>query len=279
MKKITLILLTLINLSCSEIVSKVDPVALSLKNNLQAFYTFSGNADDVSGNSYDGKLINVSLVKDRFGKVNSAVNFSGINGCKISTNNFVLSGNRSRTISLWYRYTTNFYNHTSILNYGGDPNLKQQDFGIFISTLGGSGMPYIGVMISNPNGSYMGNYYSKINDGQWHHYAFTYDNTSGKTLDNVKIYIDGILVKNDVLYSNGYWIKFGNSMLIATGPQLDEINTDSKMPLVFGQYTSIDGKNPGDFRSFAGELDDVGFWGRSLNQIEISYLFNNEYKP
>ena len=27
------------------------------------------------------------------------------------------------------------------------------------------------------------------------------------------------------------------------------------------------------------ELDDVGFWGRSLSQIEISYLFNNDYKP
>lgn len=279
MKKITLILLAFINLSCSEIISKVDPVALSLKNNLMAFYTFSGNADDVSGNSNDGKLINISLVKDRFGKVNSAVNFSEINGCKISTNNFVVTGNKSRTISLWYRYTSNFYNHTSILNYGGDPNLKQQDFGIFISTLGGSGMPYIGAMISNPNGSYVGNYFSKIKDGKWHHYAFTYDNSTGKTLDKVKIYIDGALVQNDVMYSNANAWYFGNSNIIMNGPQLDEINTDSKMPLVFGQHSSNDGKNPGDFRSFTGDLDDVGFWGRSLNQMEISYLFNNEYKP
>jgi len=263
----------MINISCSEsgIVNVVDPVASGLKNSVQAFYSFSNNANDVSGNGNNGTLINISLIKDRFEKVNSAVNFSGINGCKIATNNFAISGNKSRTISLWYRFTTNFYNHTSILNYGGDPNQKQQDFGIFISTLGGSGMPYIGAMISNPNGSYVGNYFSKIKDGQWHHYVFTYDNANGKTLDKVKIYVDGVLVQNNVTYSNSY----SNSLTM----QLDEINTDSKMPLVFGQYTSNDGKSPGDFRSFAGDLDDVGFWGRSLSQIEISYLFNNDYKP
>lgn len=267
----TLILSVFIGISilfveCSKSNPTLDPINSDLKNGLQAYYPFSNNANDASGNGNNGTIVNVSLIKDRFGNTNSAMNFSGINGTKISTSYSGIIGSQSRTVSLWYRYTTPFANHTSIISYGGDPNKKEQDFGIFISTLGGSGSPYIGVMANNPIGSYVGNYFAKIKDGQWHHYVFTFDNTLGKTLDKIKIYVDGVLVPNNVSYQNNF------------SQTPDIINTNSTLPLVFGQFTSYNGATSGDYRSFAGDLDDVGIWSRSLTQTEISFLFNNDLK-
>jgi len=42
-----------------------------------AYYPFNGNADDMTGNGYDGKVSGATLTADRFGKANSAYSFNG----------------------------------------------------------------------------------------------------------------------------------------------------------------------------------------------------------
>ena len=45
-------------------------------NGLVAYYPFSGNVGDSSGNNYHGTTYNVTLVSDRFGNSNSAYKFA-----------------------------------------------------------------------------------------------------------------------------------------------------------------------------------------------------------
>jgi len=46
-------------------------------NGLIAYYAFSGNANDQSGNSNNGTVTNATLTSDRFGNANSAYSFNG----------------------------------------------------------------------------------------------------------------------------------------------------------------------------------------------------------
>lgn len=266
-KTISLFVLIFPLTSCIKtLTSTSNSTTSDLKTGLQAFYPFNSNANDASGKGNNGIINNVSLTKDRFNNVNSAINFSGINGYKITTNFKGILGGQSRTLAFWTKISSNFINHTSIINYGGDPNNNQQDFNIFISTLGGNGSPYIGVMLNKP-GAYVGSYFSGLKDGKWHHYAIVSDNTLGSTLDKIKIYIDGILVSNNITYY----------LPNITTPVT--INTYQNLSMVMGQFTIYDGATPGSFRSFTGDLDDFGIWDRALSQLEISNLFNQNFMP
>lgn len=222
---------------------------------LQAFYPFNGNAEDESSNSYNGTITGVTSTNDRFGNSNSAMYFSGVNGNKILTTYKGITGTASRTISLWAKTSTKFVNHTSLLSYGGDPNNGQKDYGILMSNLGTTN-PYIALATNNPGG-YVGNTFSNIFDGAWHHYVFVYDSSLGSSFNVIKIYIDGILVSNNVTYGS------------------PSVNTTSNLPLVFGQFTSYNGVGAGDYRSYQGHLDDIGIYNRALSSSEIQSLFTN----
>ena len=49
------------------------------KEGLVAYYPFTGNADDISGNGNDGKVMGATLTSDRFGNKESAFSFAGTN--------------------------------------------------------------------------------------------------------------------------------------------------------------------------------------------------------
>jgi Na+/H+ antiporter NhaB len=44
-----------------------------------AEYLFNGNANDTSGNGHDGTIYGATLAFDRFGNMNSAYSFDGVN--------------------------------------------------------------------------------------------------------------------------------------------------------------------------------------------------------
>jgi hypothetical protein len=48
-------------------------------NGLVAWYPFTGNADDHSGNGFHGTVMGASLTEDRFGNAESAYDFDGLN--------------------------------------------------------------------------------------------------------------------------------------------------------------------------------------------------------
>jgi len=72
----------------------------NLNNGLVAYYPFNGNANDESGNGYNGVVNGATLTADRFGNPNSAYNFDGPSGNTITTS---LVPSNIFTISLWYK--------------------------------------------------------------------------------------------------------------------------------------------------------------------------------
>ena len=52
--------------------------ATAPRNGLVAEYLFDGNANDSSGNGYNGTVQGATLITDRFGRTNAAYSFNGI---------------------------------------------------------------------------------------------------------------------------------------------------------------------------------------------------------
>ena len=84
------------------------------------YWPFNGNANDESGNGNNGTVNGATLTTDRFGNLNSAYNFSGLDYILGDASNFP-SGNSARTISFWYNADslglTN--NGIQVFGYGG----------------------------------------------------------------------------------------------------------------------------------------------------------------
>ena len=56
-------------------------------NGLVGWWPFNGNANDESGNGYNGTVTGPALTPDRFGNGNSAYNFDGVDDYIIIQNN------------------------------------------------------------------------------------------------------------------------------------------------------------------------------------------------
>lgn len=66
------------NISQSALVS-VTVLEVANQDSLIIFYPFNGNANDESGNGYNGRVHGALLTVDRFGNSNSAYSFNGVN--------------------------------------------------------------------------------------------------------------------------------------------------------------------------------------------------------
>lgn len=83
-------------------VDTIDIAADSLKIGLIAYYPFTGNANDSSGNNYNGDTINVVSVTDRHDQPNSAYYFTGDNSfIKILDTDKLRLYNTSFTVNYW----------------------------------------------------------------------------------------------------------------------------------------------------------------------------------
>ena len=106
---------------------------IALGNGLSACYPFTGNANDVSGNNYNGTVVGATLIPDRYGSANCAYNFNGnayINLSDILNNVWVGSGNKF-SISVWVKPNATLTNNI-IIGKSGDlacsENQRQLDF-------------------------------------------------------------------------------------------------------------------------------------------------------
>ena len=213
---------------------------------LVGWWPFNGNANDESGNGFNGVTNNgAALTTDRFGTVNSAFTFDGIDDF-IQMPNYSSSG--SFTISIWYKmptYNINslgandfifFCNHSGINDNNRNMLVGYRNFG---SEYGHS--TYVTDNSNNLTGSYSINQIPTPNI--WHHLICLFDNGN-----YVKMYLDDTLFYTNTSVPS-------NSSLIS-------------MPMFFGIGI------PTQFNFFNGQLDEVGLWDRILTQQEITALYN-----
>jgi hypothetical protein len=209
-------------------------------NGLLVYYPFNANANDESGNNYNGTVVGAALTTDRFNNQNKAYHFIGLN--RINTSFSGVLGNADRSISFWVKISGQ-ENGGSICNYGGGYGTS------FAPAIN----PAIGVNdiahldISNATVSYKA---SKPNDDIWHHYVYIFSTSYGTSLNGVRIYQDGILL-TEIVNSYHYAVY--------------DINTSSATPFTFGAA---------EWENGSYSVDDFRFYDRILTTVEIQQLYH-----
>ena len=103
-------------------------------NSLVAFYPFSGNTNDFSGNNIDGISYGPILTKDRFGNPSSAYSFDGANDYINVKRDEKLNIEGDLTISVWINPESFEGISNAILQYQADNSDNQETnalYGIF----------------------------------------------------------------------------------------------------------------------------------------------------
>ncbi|MBO9583149.1 MAG: T9SS type A sorting domain-containing protein [Flavobacterium sp.] len=218
----------------------IKPIQIDAKiptNGLIAYYPFSGNANDVSGNKSNGSVAGAVLTTDRFGNSNSAYSFNGTGSYIDATITNIPQGNAARTISGWFK--TNTANpgengDVCIFNYGALSRLQR--FGLTIYSKG-----YLETS-TGPNATdddfYVNNFNYLSND--WYFFTLTYNGTK------VSLYVNGVFVSE----------------------KNAAINTTNNL---FRLGKRISGDTTNEY--FKGEIDDIGIWNRVLTPEEISAMY------
>ncbi|MEO6135153.1 MAG: LamG domain-containing protein, partial [Ginsengibacter sp.] len=218
---------------------------VNLNLGLKAYYPFSGNANDVSGNGFNGvPQGNMQLTTDRFGNANSAYQFDGIDDEIIVTDNGQLS---SPAFSICYYFTTESsdlqvcvgkINYTTgyaaTFNSGVYPTGPSAFFGTMNSLNN--------CFLQVPN-TYTYTIYSPaiINLNQWYCVVNTFENGIEK------MYLDGILVGQTTLPFNNATICNNTNLLIGSWWEADPYR-------------------------FKGKIDDVRIYDRAISEDEVRAL-------
>ncbi|MDA9251156.1 cadherin domain-containing protein, partial [Flavobacteriaceae bacterium] len=208
-------------------------------SNLIGSYNFSGNADDSSGNFYNGSLNgNPSLVTDRNGVSNSAYSFDG-NDYISTSDSMANQFSTLFTISAWIKSTN---------------NATVDILGLGYQTCNGNAGPIIrlgaNIQFNRCNSGFdtsNGNYYY---DGVWHHYAFVFNGSQRK------VYRDGNLINTisgSVFNITTYGLAIGRGQLNQSGNffvgSMDDVNiwnvalTDSEINSVYN-FSETTTSNP-----------------------------------
>ena len=208
-------------------------------NGLVAYYPLDGNANDLSGNGYNGTNNGATLTTDRFGNSNNAFNFNGSSNfiqCILPTS---ISSSNGLTLSGWTNSISYSQSPPQVIVFFTDPS----NTGYAINYGNGNGTTgflsgqcgYAGVgaaMVVKPT--------TPPSPNNWYYVVMTCDFSSNTS----KLYINGILQSQST-----------NNLIAAN---LNKI--------VIGKaYNSNWFQN--------GKLDDIGIWNRPLTSNEITTLY------
>jgi len=204
-------------------------------NRLVGWWPFNGNANDQSGNGYNGSVNGASLTFDRFGNTSTAFSFDGINDFIQVNNAAIFNLVNGHSISVWYKPNSihqaviiEKFNPTNGPGDGGPQLVLRSnqlvDFSIF----------------HNNTGNFV---YSNIPSANqlWHHIVATWN---------------GNLIR---LYQNGFLTDS-----IPLSVTLNQCNE----PMMIGKRAFQSDLH------FNGVIDDFGMWNRALSQQEITDLYN-----
>jgi gliding motility-associated-like protein len=231
------------------------PVSLEaqvdLNLGLAAYYPFSNNANDVSGNNNNPVFNNATLTADRFGNPNSAYHFNGVSNYMKIPNAPSLNSTNKLSVCAWVK-VMGFYTgtcHGNSIMMKGDADylpgnyLLRFDDGAFTNFqncatpgIDPAHQNFYGAGVYTPPPGYA----PYIQTNQWHNVIATYDGTTAR------LYIDCLLRASmpqaGLTFTNGYDLFLGT------------LNTAS-----FPYW-------------FNGDMDEVRIYNRALNQDEVNVL-------
>lgn len=205
-------------------------------NGLIAYYPFTGNANDLSGNSNNGTVNGATLTTDRFSNANSAYHFNGSSNY-ISVNNSATFPQTAISICYW-------------LNRGGHVPTNKENYiskeQAFQSYQMQNSHLQSGFYSGTPGvWSQYDSHYTLANNSNWVFYTFTFDNTT----HIASTYINGVL----------------DTFLLETDPNF--IVKVSSNPMYIGRNGSA------SVWYINGDMDDIRIYNRAIDPCEVSQLF------
>ncbi len=229
----TVFILVLSNLSVAQTVPSYVPTS-----GLIAWYPFTGNAVDSSGNGNNGVMLGAATYGvDRFGNASSCYVGNGSSGVNIPTPNFPV-GNNARSVSVWFKLPIPFPGGERELMAWGNNAALGQRFGIHAND------SILGLEYRNAFVALYSSY-----DSAWHNLTITYSGSGGSS--SVLLYLDGYVQTS---YVSGAVTSF---------------NTDTGSIHTIGTLFLPTANT----YSWVGSLDDIGVWNRALTPCEIYKLY------
>ncbi len=200
--------------------------------NLEAQYSFENNLLDGSGNGYGGDPCGVVLYAA--GQAGQALDLDGLSFVNVAGYAGV-TGMQPRTSSAWIKTT----GLGEIVSWGENNVTEKWIFRVQADN-GTEGAIRVEI-----NGGYIvGN--TDVRDDQWHHVAAVLEEAQTTTLDNVKLYVDGVQEYISALNNNA-------------------VNTASTGVVRIGEA-------PWHDRPFTGQIDELRIYSRAVPQAEIANL-------
>jgi hypothetical protein len=215
-------------------------------DSLILYYPFSGNTQDASGNGIDATNNGATLTNDRWLSADSAYSFDGINDYLVIPDTSLLNVNFPFSVSFWVKLGGYTSNHQGLItNY--EPNNLHSGF--YIKTFANGELI---AAYGDGNGNSSGNRRTKESNFQlqlnrWYHIAVSYN-----ALNNIDIYINGIL------YPGTYT---GSATSFANTPGNGSIGRN---------FTGSGNTLPLD-----GAMDDIRIYSDALTQREVRQLYYN----
>ncbi len=243
-------------LCCFLLMTEFCFAQVNLKQGLQAYYPFNGNANDESGNNNNPVKNNATITADRFGNPNSAYHFNGLYQYMQIPNKPSLNFGKEISLSVWVRPTGFYYGicHASQLISKGGGNYNPGNYALrFDDVLYTAGNGCNGTVCDTLHQNFRGTgtvlkpYPGEfIKKNKWYNVLYSND---GKT---AKLYVDC-----ELKYS-------------VTFPETFTNNED----LFFG-------KSDDEFFPFwlNGDLDEIRIYNRALTAEEIFLLCHEKEEP
>ncbi|HMT28768.1 MAG TPA: LamG domain-containing protein [Bacteroidia bacterium] len=215
---------------------------INLNNGLLACYSFTGNSIDLTGNGHDGIVNGPTLCNDRFGNLNSAYQYDGIDDY-INIGAFsTFTQSPSFSISVWIQ--PNQVKPQTILMLIPDDFTDRFNAMAFYSHNGVSSTIWdYGDCTAGGRLMQLGTVFSNV----WQHYVYTINPATG-----MKVYKNGVLDLNQP--SSSICVNRQRTLWIGGG---------------------FDAANAQFY--FDGSIDDMRLYDRELTSAEVSTLFQLEH--
>jgi len=207
---------------------------------LVGWWGFNGNAQDASGNGFNGSVNGATLSNNRFGNAFSAYSYDGSND-RITVANAQALNPGQMTMSIWVRPQSFGPSEQYIVNKSFDPNPRHWSIRV-----NATGQLQVETRINNTYYSYSATGpAANLALNQWAFLCLIYDGNRTLLLHNQDTVINA--AQSGSLTSSSHTLNFG-------------FFPHSNMP-PFGYF-------------FNGQLDDAGMWNRPLNSCEVKRLYN-----
>ncbi|HKR05689.1 MAG TPA: LamG-like jellyroll fold domain-containing protein [Bacteroidia bacterium] len=209
-------------------------------NGLAAYYNFTGNANDNSGNGHNGSVNGATLTTDRFGNSNCAYLYDGINDyISLGTYSNIIPSGNDFTMGVWIQ--ANQVKNQTILMINPDDFNDRLNASVYYLH---SGVPWTfwdyGNAASGGRLQIQGTIYSP----NWEHYIFIVNSSQ----NYMEVYKNGILQLNSatssLLVNRNRELRVGGAIDASTAPFF-----------------------------FDGKIDEMAIYNRVLTATEIQQLY------